>query len=152
MSIPGIAIVVDSPKLAVEAARNSIGAHVDAHSDSANEAEKERSDRSAATRRKRRLIISKLVALAARLKSEDSPRGITPKGRRRETSERFVEKRVRAVLFPRLRLVLPVSTKTAIQSCGYIQLRQRHHTFWSRLVSNCARFFAVPTASPNRNR
>ena len=57
MSIPGIAIAVASPKLAIKAALNSIGAHVDAHSDSAKDAEKERSDRSAATRRKRRFII-----------------------------------------------------------------------------------------------
>lgn len=54
MSMPCIAIAFDVAASAIADAGASIGGHVDAHAASANDAEKERSDRSAATRRKRR--------------------------------------------------------------------------------------------------
>jgi hypothetical protein len=57
ISIPCIAIELDLAAPATDDAGPSMGGHVDAHTDSANEAEKERSDRSAATRRKRRLML-----------------------------------------------------------------------------------------------
>ena len=56
ISMPCIAIAFDAATSAIADAGASIGGHVDAHTASANDAEKERSDNSAATRRKRRLM------------------------------------------------------------------------------------------------
>ena len=59
MSMPCIAIAFDVAASAIADAGASIGGHVDAQTASANDAEKERSDKSAAMRRKRRPMTSR---------------------------------------------------------------------------------------------
>lgn len=72
MSMPGIAIISAMPRPGIAEAGTSIGAHVEAQTASANDAEKERSASSAARIRKRRFTDLKIALAGEWLKSGKS--------------------------------------------------------------------------------